>query len=428
MINFEEAMSLIVNLASHCPLEAENILLKNADGRICSKNILSPEAVPSFNNSAMDGFAICSKDLTMASEENPIRVLIPSFIAAGDEISLITPKRQIIGAEIMTGAPVPDFFDAVIKIEDVEIHQGKTGFTDEIIIRSSIPKGNNIRKKGSDYQVDQIILQQGAMLRAESMMALASLGITEVVVFKKPRVAILSTGKELVPYETKDLKSGLIRNSTGIYLETALDHLGAIVKYTETISDNTQDFRNFVQQISEQDIDVLVTTGAVSMGKYDFIVSTLIEMGAEIIFHKVAVRPGKPVLLAKIKRTKKNPLVIFGMPGNPVASVVGFRFFLTAFFRELNKQKPEQALQLKLSQTTTKPEGLKCFFKARLEHSNDGFGVRSLPGQASYMVSPLVQANAWVLFPENGSEVIKDEHVFVYPLLPDQSFDLGDLV
>jgi molybdopterin molybdotransferase len=219
----------------------------------------------------------------------------------------------------------------------------------------------------------------------------------------------------------------MIRNSTAIYLKTALDHLGAEVAEIETMGDEIETFKTHVRQSLQGNMDVLLTTGAVSMGKYDFIVPTLLEMGAEIILHKVAIRPGKPILVAKLQRPGRNPLVVFGLPGNPIASAVGFRFFLSSYFRELNGQRPEQALQVRLSQTTSKPEGLKCFFKARLEKSEGDFVVRSLPGQASFMVSPLVQANAWVLFSENGKKVDKNENVFVYPLLPDQSFELGDL-
>lgn len=422
MIEFKEALSLISNLARQIHLETEIIPLELADGRICSKDILSPESVPSFNNSAMDGFAIRSEDTLEASDINPIRLQVASVLAAGDEVKSYSAGIRAI--EIMTGAPLPDIFDAVVKVEDVEVSCRDSIQLSEICIRAVVPKGNNIRKKGSDYQVGQVVLLQGSMIRAESMMALASLGILEVSVFRKPTVAILSTGKELVPPSTKDLKPGMIRNSTALYLETALVHLGAKVAHVSSVGDEIESFKKHLSQVLDEQIDVFVTTGAVSMGKYDFIPLVLQEMGAEIIFHKVAIRPGKPILVAKLPRKGRPPLVVFGMPGNPVSSAVGFRFFLTPFFRELNRQKPEQGLQVKLSQETSKPEGLKCFFKARLENNENGFRVSALSGQASFMVSPLVQANSWVLFPEVGSVVGKNEDVFVYPLLPDQSFNL----
>jgi molybdopterin molybdotransferase len=431
MIQFKDAQSLITNLAREIQLETESVSLEQADGRICSQNILSPEAVPSFNNSAMDGFAIRAIETQAATEKNPICLKVVSIIAAGDEITVhgglsSTPHTYSDNSqaiEIMTGAVMPDIFDAVVKIEDVETHNEK-GTIREIVIRSAIPKGNNIREKGTDYQVGQIVLPQGTMIRPESMMALASLGVSEVCVFKKPRVVILSTGKELVPASTKNLKPGMIRNSTAIYLKTALTHLGAEVVHADSMGDESENFAKHITQVLDQNIDIMVTTGAVSMGKFDFIPSVLRQQGAEILFHKVAIRPGKPILLARIPRKGRNPLVVFGMPGNPVSSAVGLRFFLTPFFRELNRQKPEKALQVKLSQTTSKPEGLKCFFKARLENNENGLGVAALSGQASFMVSPLVQANSWVLFSEAGSTVCKNEDVFVYPLLPDQAFNM----
>ncbi|HEY8271430.1 MAG TPA: gephyrin-like molybdotransferase Glp [Pseudobdellovibrionaceae bacterium] len=425
MIQFEEAIARIASVARQYSPESEVIPLEEADGRICTEDILSPEAVPSFNNSAMDGFAICSEDTLGASEENPVRLSVSSIAAAGDEV--VSYSSDVRAIEIMTGAALPDIFDAVVKIEDVKILRSEAGGGHGILISSFIPKGNNVREKGEDYKVGQIVLSHGACIRAESMMALAGLGISEVTVFKKPVVSILSTGKELVPLETKSLKPGRIRNSTALYLKTAMAHLGARIHSVETIGDEVGVFKDHVQRNLAQNIDVLVTTGAVSMGKYDFIVPALLEMGAEIVFHKVAIRPGKPILFAKIKRSRGNPLIIFGMPGNPIASAVGFRFFLTPFFREFYGQHPEQAWSVKLSETTRKPENLKCFFKARLEKEAGDLVVRSLAGQASFMISPLVQANAWVLFPEVGTQVSKNQRVDVFPLLQNEFFEWGNL-
>lgn len=426
MIAYHEALENIFKLAKQCPLLTEEVPLELADGRVCSRDIESPEAVPSFNNSAMDGFALNSADTKGASKENPIRLAVMSIIAAGDKIKTYPSSSRAI--EIMTGAPLPDIFDAVVKIEDVEVTLNSDGKTLEILVSEFVPVKNNVREKGSDYKIGQTVLTKGSQIRAESMMALASLGVSVVPVYTKPLVTILSTGKELVPLQTTPLQPGMIRNSTAIYLKTALTHLGVEVARTKTIGDEVEGFKTCVKEIIEQDTDVLITTGAVSMGKYDFIVPALKDLGAEIIFHKVAIRPGKPLLFAKINRAGRNPLVVFGVPGNPVSSAVGFRFFLTPFFRELNGQKPEQGLQMKLSESSPKPEGLKCFFKAKLENSANGIRVRSLTGQASYMVSPLVAANAWVLFSEDGTQVSKDEDVLVYPLLPDQAFEIGGAI
>ena len=425
MIEFKEALSHISTLASQIQLEAEIIPLEHADGRICSVDIFSLEAVPAFNNSAMDGFAIHAEDTREASDTNPIRLHVSSVLAAGDEVQ--SYSAGIRAVEIMTGAPLPEIFDAVVKIEDVEVLRSADARLSEICVRTVIPKGNNIRKIGSDFKVGQVVLLQGSAIRAESMMALASLGISQVSVFQKPTVAILSTGKELVPSNTQELKPGMIRNSTALYFQTAFAHLGGNVVHVSSVGDEVEGFKKHLAQILDGNIDILVTTGAVSMGKYDFIPAVLKDMGAEIIFHKVAIRPGKPILLAKIPRQGGRPLVVFGMPGNPVSSAVGLRFFLTPLFRELNRQKPEQGLRVKLSEAISKPPGLKCFFKARLENSENEFCVSALSGQASFMVSSLVRANSWVLFSEVGSTVGKNEEVLVYPLLPDQAFNLEGL-
>jgi molybdopterin molybdotransferase len=425
MISFKEALKLISNLSKVCSLHDEWIDVEEADGRICSQQILSPERVPPFDNSAMDGFAVRFKDTLEASSQNPISFAVSHIIAAGDDISSHQSTPDFSSMEIMTGAAVPPIYDAVIKIEDVEVVRDEKGGAKKIIIKSPAYAFNNIRRQGSDYQDGQIVLQRGSLIRPESLMALASLGISKIPVFSKPAVAILSTGKELVPLQTKNLAPGMIRNSTSLYLKTALTHLGAQVVDVQTMGDEVSDFKNYVQKILSQDINILVTTGAVSMGVYDFIVPALLEMQAEIIFHKVAIRPGKPILLATLSRPSKKsaPLVIFGMPGNPVSTAVGLRFFLTPFIREINSRGVEQGVPLKLTQTISKPAGLQCFYKARLEKTENGLQANPLLGQASFMVSSLVDANAWVLFSQEGKQVTKDENVLVYPLLPDQSFD-----
>jgi molybdopterin molybdotransferase len=163
-----------------------------------------------------------------------------------------------------------------------------------------------------------------------------------------------------------------------------------------------------IDQILKHQPDVIVTTGAVSMGKHDFVSSALKELGAETVFHKVAIRPGKPILFAKFE---SGP-VVFGLPGNPVATVVGWRFFIEPYLRELMGLKAEAPLRAKLPEQPDSPEGLRCFYKARLgENSNE---VEVLSGQMSFMVSPLLDANVWAVIPEQT--IGKDLTIDVYPL------------
>lgn len=210
MIPYNEAQTRILDLASHFTLETELVSLEDADGRICSEDVFSPECVPSFDNSAMDGFALCSHDTQNSSPLSPLELQVSSMIAAGDEPPPQSHQNRQAqdlakgrAIEIMTGAPMPEHFDAVIKVEDTQPVVGPGDGSSRILIRSFVPVGNNIRKKGQDYQVGQLVLAKGVQIRPDSLMALASLGIDSLRVTKKPKVAILSTGKEIAPFETK---------------------------------------------------------------------------------------------------------------------------------------------------------------------------------------------------------------------------------
>jgi molybdopterin molybdotransferase len=164
-----------------------------------------------------------------------------------------------------------------------------------------------------------------------------------------------------------------------------------------------------------------VTTGAVSMGKHDFIKDALVDCGARIHYHKVAIRPGKPGLFAELPARALSPgPVVFGVPGNPVSTVVGLRFFIGPYLRALRGLSPERPRRAYLETATPKPNGLKCFFKARVTEKLDATSVRALAGQPSFMVSPLLKSNAWVVFPEQDSMVPEGTAVDVYALYPNE--------
>ena len=163
--------------------------------------------------------------------------------------------------------------------------------------------------------------------------------------------------------------------------------------------------------------DLILTTGAVSKGRFDFVTAALSDAGAKPIFHGVAIRPGKPILAASFEG---GPLVL-GLPGNPVSTVVGFRFFVAAVLRCWLGLSPEGPLKLALSQTVDKPEGLRCFFKARIEAASGAWSARALPGQASFQVSPLVEANGWVVLPEAGERARAGSEVDAFPWLPQET-------
>jgi molybdopterin molybdotransferase len=407
MIQYADALRAILSIASsRHPGQTENVALDDSLDRVAAENIVSEVRVPSHPNSAMDGFAVRSKETRGASRKSPLRIRVLGSIAAGD----VTPEKsnQTGAWEIMTGGPFPEGFDAAIKIEDVKIvSRNAQGTPTEIEITEEAGFEQNFREAGEDFDIGTPVLARGQIIQPEHLMALSAISKSKIPVLKRPRVAILATGKELAALGA-ELKPGQIRNSTRHYLTASAKKWGADVSFHGMTGDNPKDFIGMIDQILKHQPDVIVTTGAVSMGKHDFVSSALKELGAETVFHKVAIRPGKPILFAKFE---SGP-VVFGLPGNPVATVVGWRFFIEPYLRELMGLKAEAPLRAKLPEQPDSPEGLRCFYKARLgENSNE---VEVLSGQMSFMVSPLLDANVWAVIPEQT--IGKDLTIDVYPL------------
>jgi molybdopterin molybdotransferase len=417
MISYGEALSLIRATAAEAGCQHdEAVPLLVACGRVCSSPIVSGELMPPFSNSAMDGFAVQASAVKGASRERPLRVAVKGMIAAGD-----TPVACIdrtVAWEIMTGAPMPVGFDAVVRIEDVRVERDAHGAALFVELLQPLLAKENVRDAGEDFNVGSPVVQPAMVIQPEHILALASLGVDQVRVFKKPRVAVVSTGRELVSHSAGKLAPGQIRNSTAPFLLSALAGLGADVEFCGTIADEPREFIRTMERLIASAPDIIITTGAVSMGKYDFVPTALGDLGAEVLFHKVSIRPGKPILFAKFKGRTRMP-VVFGVPGNAVSTVVGLRFFVEPYLRALVGMAEEHPLRARLAYDVKKPEGLRCFFKARLEiDERSGAMVKVLPGQASFMVRPLLESTAWAVLPEAGRVLRQGEWIDVVPLYP----------
>ncbi|OFZ56790.1 MAG: hypothetical protein A2428_12370 [Bdellovibrionales bacterium RIFOXYC1_FULL_54_43] len=395
--------------AEECPLE-------EAVGRVLQEELRSAENVPGFANSAMDGFAVRAEETVSASYAKPVRLRVVGSIAAGEVPRASVEPGQKTCWEIMTGAAVPAAFDSVVKIENVELIKSIQDQPEEILLFSPVDRGAHVRQPGEDFERGTRVASSGAVILPRHVVVLASLGVAKLKVARKVRVAVISTGSELSGI-SEALQPGKIRNSTGPFLRAALSEIDSEVTLSAEIQDNPEEFRGLLDGILRADnAEVIITTGAVSMGRHDFIADTLRAMGATIRFHKVAIRPGKPVLFAEFPN-RERPLVLFGLPGNPVSTVVGMRFFVEPYLRGLLQREEERAECAILSADVPKPEGLRCFFKARVGTDASGHSIATvLPGQASFMVSPLLQANAWAVLPEQGTQIRKGTLVQVFAM------------
>ncbi|MCB9254157.1 MAG: molybdopterin molybdotransferase MoeA [Bdellovibrionaceae bacterium] len=399
MILFPDAIHQIISTAS--PVPEEQVAYERSLGRVLSSKILSPEALPPFTNSAMDGFAVSSRHI--ASQSGPFRMRVNGIIAAGDAVREHCETGPNECWEIMTGAVVPPDCDAVIKVEET------TREGDTIQFSRLVRAGENIRKAGEDFQMGKEVSDGGTRVYPEHLMSFAALGINSVSVYRKPTVAVVSTGAEL----TSDAGpgTGKIRNSTAPYLLSELNALGVDARFLGVIADDPKAFLSLMETELGRNVDVILSTGAVSMGRYDFVAPALRDLGAEILFHKVAIRPGKPLLFAKLGKT-----AFFGVPGNPVSTAVGLRFFVEPYLRSLQGLSPERPYRAVLENDTKKPLGLRCFFKAEVSHTQTLRTVKILRGQESFRVAPCLASNCWAVLPEDGDSVVNGSEIDIYPL------------
>jgi molybdopterin molybdotransferase len=441
MIRYSQALEFLKSAAAiRRPfLSTEKIPIELAVGRLNSHTIHSPESIPSFDNSSMDGFALHSSSVRNAQPTSSVALQVLGTLSAGSlpvecsSLQAYEENKDLVCWEIMTGAPIPSGFDAVVKIEDVEVQRDAQGKPQRIWLQKPLHPRENFRGRGEDFKEGQLVVPAGHRIMPEQVLALASLGLHEIEVFRKPRIAVVSTGSELQPPTQTSLFPGMIRNSTGPHLMSAFPDYGVEAKFYGIVTDDPQEYIKVLQRMRQDRPDVIVSTGAVSRGKYDFVAKALMEVGAKFHFHQVAIRPGKPGLFAELPPISKNSSkegqeaqdaqesggpVVFGVPGNPVSTAVSLRFFIRRYLEALTGVPEEKPFQAQLTTLTEKPDGLRCFFKAQLQYGKQGGKVSCLKGQSSFMVSPLLEANAWVVFPEEGSVLAEGTWVDVYPLHP----------
>lgn len=403
MINYEEALKILKE--SLIKLPVENLDITKASGFVSAENINSKIALPSFNNSAMDGFAFKSVDVTKANKDAPVKLLISKTIEAGDDDSDETQSLRAV--EIMTGAKMPEGFDAVILVEKANIiTQGDERF---LIVDEAVPAKTNVRYIGEDFQINDEIISVGELITPNHLMALTGVGVSSIKVKKMPKITVISTGKEIIDQYDHALKEGQIYNSNSPYIVSYLRNFGFEVSYYGIIADDIADFHKAIDEI-EASSDLIISTGAVSMGKKDFIKEELINRKAEILFHKVAIRPGKPILFAKSDKYH-----YFGLPGNPISSVVGLQAFIMPFIRESLGIKSKKTVTAILKNSHQAKSGLLHFLKSYSYLENGKLMVEILDGQQSFKINPLIKANSLSVI--NGGEAYEaDVLVEILPI------------
>jgi molybdopterin molybdotransferase len=438
-ISYRESLEIIHRVAERCCAEGgkptEMVPLLEALGRIAAKDHTSPIQTPPNDTSAMDGFAVSSRATAGATSDEPVAFILKGTLAAGDSpITLANEPEN--GAypcvEIMTGAQFPVStsampFDACVKIEDTISLGSFVVPTDSkprahISVKKPLSTFENRRFAGSDMKEKDIILAAGQVVCARHVMALASVGITEVTARRKLRVAVWSTGNELSEGSKADRRDSQIFNSNGPYLSAALLELGVHVEYKGILRDDQSSLDVALRSVGSDVCDLVVTTGAVSKGKYDFILPALEELRADIHFHGVAIRPGHPVLFATTKFGTRD-IPMFGLPGNPIATAACFRFLVVPFLRMVLGQeveRPETVEILSSSHSPTlpfkSPSHLDCFRHGdvKMDVKNRKVVVLS-DNQSPAVISHFAGSNCWVHIPCERAREHDSSVVYCYP-------------
>lgn len=406
MISYKEAIALIAKEA--VPQSQRTVDRNESLGYVAAEDVISQLNVPSFNNAAMDGFALHAIKTVGISKEKPRRIRVGHCLAAGD---ILDSADQSLAVEIMTGAKIPNGFDTVVPVERVRIIHDETGHTAEIEIFGELQVGENVRYAGEDLKRGQVIATRGTRIHPGHIAAMAATGIHEVRIFNMPEVEIFTTGKEVSDAYHAPLKEGEIYNSNTPYLLSQLKSAGIPTSYAGSMGDEVQAFLDTLNVGNRARI--IISSGAVSMGKWDFIPQLLESHGARIIFHGVGIKPGKPVLFAVLQDGR----YYFGLPGNPISTAVGLRFFVQPLIRLLLGMPAENFHYAELRHDFAKKGDLRNFLKARLDSDDHGqTHLTILDGQQSFKISPLLDMNCWAILGEGQNNLYKDDSVCIAPM------------
>jgi molybdopterin molybdotransferase len=403
MLSVEEALQKI--LAEVDVLETETVPILEALGQVLAEDIVSSINVPPLDNSAMDGYAVRAQDTSGAAEASPklLRV-IDTVIAGSISQKQVTPGTAV---RIMTGAPLPRGADAVVQFENTD-ETGRKNPEAEIGILVPAEPGLNVRRAGEDVAKGAVAIKKGAVIRPAEVGVMASLGYSRVKAVRRPVVAILSTGNELVELG-QPLPEGKIYDSNLYSLAGLVKRYGCVPKILGIARDEEKSLVDKLRQA--QDADMLLTTGGVSMGDYDMVKDILARDG-RMVFWKVRVKPGKPLAFGKIKgKTKDIPHL--GLPGNTVSCMVSFELFVRpALLKMMGKKNLEKpAVEAILEDNVKNDAGRRVYNRAIIARRDGHYYARMTGPQGSGILKSMVLANGLVLIPEEKKTMKKGETI-----------------
>ncbi len=413
MISYIKAKNIINKISLN--LSNEKISTSDSLNRISAKNILSPTANPLSNNTAFDGFAILAKETNGLSKKKVKKFRILKTIGAGDNPKIKNYKKNSV-LEIMTGAIIPKPFDSVIPVEKVKYFPSKNNPT-HIVVDYKVKKFSFIRFAGEDYNYKDVVVKKGELIRPKHFMALTTLGIKNLYVKKMPKIIFFGTGNEIVDFKKGKILKWQVRNSNNHYFLMYGKNLHYEIINGGVIKDYEQKrLKLKLKRWLRSDIDIFVTSGAISAGKFDFIPKLINEIGFNVYFKGVKIKPGRPIMLSKYKSRKK---VFFGLPGNPISCAAGFRFFIYPLIRNSLGMLSEKIIKAKLINNYSKRKDFTHFARCLIKTNSKGIiELKVLDNQQSHRIKSFVQANCWGIFPSGRSQFKSGDIIEWVPLIP----------
>jgi len=410
MINYKKAQKILLN--SKIKIKSEIILAENSMGRVSAKNIYSTTNYPTGNNTAFDGYAVNSKETNRLNNKNIKKFKILKILSAGDnpKIKKIS-KNCTIG--VMTGALIPKPFDTVIPIEVINFYPNKKN-PKFIIVNKKIKKNDHIRFAGSDYKKGDKIISVGEIINSSHILAFKSLGVKKIIVKKKPTIIFYSTGNEIS--EKTNIPDWKVRNSNSYYIMSlSKNNFFKVIDGGILRDKDDMLFKKIINRNLKSQYNIIITNGAVSAGKFDFVPRVIKSFKLSKCFKGVAIRPGKPIMFAKFRNKNKS---FFGLPGNPISSAACFKFFVYPYLRSILNIKKEKSFKAKLWNKYSKKKNFTKFLKSKVTINQKGsLEVEVLKGQESFKIKSFTEANSWSLFQSGKSSFKKGELIECFNLL-----------
>jgi molybdopterin molybdotransferase len=403
LLSLEEALARI--LEGVAPLPAERVAIDDALDRVLAAPVDATVTLPPWDNSAMDGFAVRASDVASAGAATPVNLRVVGEVAAGHAPAVhVEPGTAV---RVLTGGMLPDGADAVVAVEDTDAQPGVAALPENVAVRRAVSVGQDVRRAGSDLRAGDRLLNAATVLTPQALAVAAAGGNGAVAVHRRPRIAVLATGDELVP-AGQPLGPAQIPDSNSVSVASqGLDAGADVIRLGIAPDDEAAMDAILARGIAQA--DVVVATGGVSVGAHD-LVKDAFERAGEMQLWRVAIQPGKPLAFAVAKRADGSIVRLFGLPGNPVSSFVTFELFVRPVLRALSghaDRSGREVVRARLTDPAPSTPGRRSFVRVTLHRDDDGSGWLAglAGGQGSHVLSALARADGLAIVPEEDESL-----------------------